>query len=105
MATEFCKRWGERVIAVVECGRDEAVQFPVRGRPGRLLPNQKALDKVLWKELQKISDVASLPPSLIARRDDIRALAAGKRDLLLLRGWRSEIAGKSLLHCITRYIN
>jgi ribonuclease D len=101
VASEFCKRWGETVITVVECGRDEAVQFPVRGRPRKLLPGQKALDKLLWKELQKISDAAGLPPSLIARRDDIRALAAGKRDLLLLRGWRSEIAGKSLLHCIT----
>ena len=105
VAAEFCKRWGEPVIAVVECGRDKAVQFPVRDRPGRLPPRQKALDKVLWKELQKISDVAGLPPSLIARRDDIRALAAGKRDLLLLRGWRSEIAGKALLRCIDRYIN
>ena len=105
VASEFCKRWGETVITVVESGRDEAVRFPVRGRPSKLLPSQKALDKLLWKALQKISDAAGLPPSLIARRDDIRALAAGKRDLLLLRGWRSEIAGKSLLHCITRYIN
>ena len=105
VTSAFCKDCGEAVIAVVECGRAEAVQFPVRNRPGRLPPRQKALDKLLWKELQKISDVTSLPPSIIARRDDIRALAAGKRDLLLLRGWRSEIAGKALLHCISRYIN
>ncbi len=103
--SEFCERWGETVISVVECGRDEAVQFPVRDRPSRLSPRQKALDKLLWKELQKISDVAGLPPSLIARRDDIRSLAAGKRELLLLRGWRSDIAGKTLLDCISRYIN
>ncbi len=105
MASEFCKRWGETVISVVECGRDEAIQFPVRGRPARLSTRQKALDKLLWKELQKISDVSGLPPSLIARRDDIRALAAGERELLLLRGWRSDFAGKALLDCISRYIN
>ena len=105
VASEFCKRWGEKVISVIESGRDDAVKFPVRGRPVRLSPRQKALDKLLWKELKKISDAASLPSSLIARRDDIRALAAGKRDLLLLRGWRSEIAGRALLGCTSRYIN
>ena len=105
VASEFCKRWGEAVIAVVKCGRVQAAQYPVRGRARKLPPRQKALDKLLWKELQKISEAASLSPSVIARRDDIRALAAGKRDLLLLRGWRGEIAGKALLRCINRYIN
>jgi len=100
VTTEFCRRWGETVISVVERGQDEAVHFPVRDRPTKLSPRQKALENILWKELQKISNLANLPPSLIARRDDIRALAAGKKDIPLLSGWRSEFAGEALLRCI-----
>ena len=50
----------------------------------------------LWKHLGELCEAASIPTSLVARRDDIRALAGGRLDLRLMSGWRKEFAGELL---------
>ena len=58
---------------------------------------QKALGNALWKYLGEVCERAGVPTSAIAPRDEIRALAAGKRNLRVLSGWRRTFVGESLL--------
>uniref|UniRef100_UPI001574FDA1 ribonuclease D n=1 Tax=Sphingomonas bacterium TaxID=1895847 RepID=UPI001574FDA1 len=65
---------------------------PGLGKDGALVAD---LLKLLLKVRSRDSDVA---PRLIARTDEIDALAAGQRDgLSILEGWRYEVFGKDAL--------
>jgi ribonuclease D len=65
---------------------------PGLGKDGALIAD---LLKLLLKVRAKEADVA---PRLIARSDELEAIAAGKReDLQLLRGWRYDVFGKDAL--------
>jgi ribonuclease D len=68
---------------------------PGLGKDGALVAD---LLKLLLKVRSKEADVA---PRLIARTDEIDALAAGRRDgLQILEGWRYEVFGKDALDLI-----
>ena len=77
----------------------EAEDLPSREprRPG--LTKDAALVSDLLKLLLKIrAKEAGVAPRLIARSDDLEALAAGVReDLNILRGWRFEEFGRDAL--------
>jgi ribonuclease D len=67
----------------------------ILGKDGALVAD---LLKLLLKVRSKEADVA---PRLIARTDEIDALAAGRRDgLQILEGWRYEVFGKDALDLI-----
>ena len=93
---------GKRMMKVIEeaepLSKDE---LPERGRRGAPLGKEGALVSDLLKLLLKIRsreiDVAS---RLLARSDDLDALAAGMRDLPLLKGWRYEVFGKDALEVV-----
>jgi ribonuclease D len=79
----------------------EADDLPSREpkRPG--LTKDAALVSDLLKLLLKIrAKESGVAPRLIARSDDLEALAAGVRDLNVLKGWRFEEFGRDALDLV-----
>ncbi|HEY8604678.1 ribonuclease D [Tsuneonella suprasediminis] len=93
---------GKRLMKVLEAseplGKDEMPDKPKRGAP---LGKEGALVADLLKLLLKIRsreiDVAS---RLLTRSDEMEALAAGMRDLPILKGWRYEVFGREALDLV-----
>ena len=94
---------GARLIAALAASKPlEADEMPDREprRPG--LTKEGALVADLLKLLLKIrAKEAGVAPRLIARSDDLEALAAGvRRDLRILQGWRFEEFGSDALDLV-----
>ena len=93
---------GKRLMKVIEKAgplpKDEMPDKPKRGAP---LGKEGALVADLLKLLLKIRareiDVAS---RLLTRADEMEALAAGARDLSILKGWRYDVFGKDALELV-----
>lgn len=91
------KRRGEEILGVIRMSETPDPDFVALPRPARPDAAQKALGNALWKYLGEVCERAGVPTSAIAPRDEIRALAAGKRNLRVLSGWRRTFVGESLL--------
>jgi len=94
---------GDRLMAALEAAKPlEGADLPDREpkRPG--LTKDGALVSDLLKLLLKIrAKEAGVAPRLIARSDDLEALAAGVRSgLTILKGWRFEEFGKDALNLV-----
>ena len=94
---------GARLMAAVEASKPlEPDEMPDREprRPG--LTKDAVLVSDLLKLLLKIrSKEAGVAPRLIARSDDLEALAAGvRRDLNILQGWRFDEFGRDALDLV-----
>src|SRR5215217_4762653 len=94
---------GARLMAAVEAAKPlEADEMPDREprRPG--LTKDAVLVSDLLKLLLKIrAKEAGVAPRLIARSDDLEALAAGvRKDLKILSGWRFEEFGRDALNLV-----
>ena len=94
---------GARLMAAVEASRPlEPDEMPDREprRPG--LTKDAVLVSDLLKLLLKIrAKEAGVAPRLIARSDDLEALAAGvRKDLNILNGWRFEEFGRDALDLV-----
>jgi ribonuclease D len=94
---------GARLMAAVESARPlEPHEMPDREprRPG--LTKDSVLVSDLLKLLLKIrAKEAGVAPRLIARSDDLEALAAGvRKDLAILQGWRFEEFGRDALDLV-----
>ncbi len=91
---------GRRLMAAVENAQPMAAdEMPVRevARPG--LTNEGALIADLLKLLLKVrAKEANVAPKLIARGEELEAIAGGVRDgLAVLGGWRLDVFGKDAL--------
>jgi ribonuclease D len=92
------KRQGEELLAVIRASESPASDFTPMSRPIRPDAALKALGNDLWKHLKEACEREGIPTSVVARRDEIRALAAGERhNLRILNGWRRVFVGESLL--------
>jgi ribonuclease D len=94
---------GARLIAAVQAAKPlEQHEMPDREprRPG--LTKEGALVADLLKLLLKIrAKEAGVAPRLIARSDDLDALAAGlRKDLRILQGWRYDEFGRDALDLV-----
>ena len=94
---------GARLIAALEASKPlEADEMPDREprRPG--LTKEGALVADLLKLLLKIrAKETGVAPRLIARSDDLEALAAGvRKDLKILNGWRFDEFGRDALDLV-----
>jgi ribonuclease D len=93
---------GSRLMSALEGATPvEADDLPSREpkRPG--LTKDAALVSDLLKLLLKIrAKESGVAPRLIARSDDLEALAAGVRDLNVLKGWRFEEFGRDALDLV-----
>lgn len=94
---------GGRLMAAIEgAGPMSAEEMPTRDERGPALGKEGALVADLLKLLLKIRardiNVAS---RLLARSDDLEALAAGvRKDLSILRGWRYDQFGRDALDLV-----
>jgi|TARA_B100000315_G_scaffold73201_1_gene66808 ribonuclease D len=91
------KRRGEELLEIIRAGESPAPDFTPVSKPGRPDPRLRALGNAMWKHLGELCEREGLPTSAVAPRDEIRALAAGERDLRILSGWRRKFVGESLL--------
>ena len=91
------KRRGEEILDVIRESETPDPDFVAMARPTRPDPAEKALGNALWKYLGEVCEREGVPPSAIAPRNEIRALAAGKRNLRVLSGWRRSFIGELLL--------
>lgn len=91
------KRRGEEILDVIREGQTPDADFVAMSRPTRPDAAEKALGNALWKYLGEVCEREGVPPSAIAPRNEIRALATGKRNLRVLSGWRRSFIGESLL--------
>ncbi len=92
---------GRLMAALAEAEPLDPAELPSREprRPG--LTKDAALVSDLLKLLLKIrAKESGVAPRLIARSDDLEALAAGVRDLKVLKGWRFEEFGRDALDLV-----
>jgi ribonuclease D len=96
MQESTVRKCGEELLALV---RDAGIADPPPPLPRRERPDPAQLAQV-----KRLADVASnvaksleLSPEVLATRRELEKLAAGRRDVSLLRGWRAEVVGKQLL--------
>jgi ribonuclease D len=92
----FAARFGAEILDIVA-----GLQLPSRmpPLPARSRPDPEALARVqrLTDTTRRIGDELNLVPELLATRRELERLAAGDRDLSLLRGWRAGVVGQRLL--------
>ena len=96
LAPGFVERSGQAVLAAIEAAQlpDELPPPPARSRPD---PERAALVRRLSGAVQATAGQLAISPEILATRRELEALAAGARDLDLLRGWRAEVIGAPLL--------
>jgi ribonuclease D len=96
MQESTVRKCGEELLALV---REAAVPDPPPPLPRRERPDPAQL--ALVKRLAEIAGVAAkdleISSEVVATRRELEKLAAGRRDVSLLRGWRKEIVGEKLL--------
>jgi ribonuclease D len=96
MQESTVRKCGEELLALV---RDAGIADPPPPLPRRERPDpaQLALVKRLADVASNVARSLELSPEVLATRRELEKLAAGRRDVSLLRGWRAEVVGKQLL--------
>jgi len=96
MQESVVRKCGEELLALVSEARisDPPPPLPRRERPD---PAQLALVKRLADVATEVAKGLEINAEVLATRRELEKLAAGKRDVSLLRGWRKEIVGQRLL--------
>jgi ribonuclease D len=90
------RKCGEELLALVrDAGiADPPPPLPRRERPD---PEQVALVKRLAEIANDVAKGLEVSAEVLATRRELEKLAAGKRDVSLLRGWRADVVGEKLL--------
>jgi ribonuclease D len=90
------RKSGEELLELVRAAgiSDPPPPLPRRERPD---PEQVALVKRLSEISNEVAKELEVSGEVIATRRELEKLAAGKRDVSLLRGWREKIVGEKLL--------
>jgi ribonuclease D len=99
MQESVVRKCGEELLALV---RDAGISDPPPALPRRERPDPAVLATV--KRLADIAAAAaaelSIGTEVLATRRELERLAAGRRDVSLLRGWRAEVVGQKLLSAL-----
>ena len=98
----FAEGWqGREILDAIEKARKlPDAQLPTRDRPPEQLRAPGAVVDMLRTLLRLKAEQAGVAARLVASADEIDRLAAGKRDVHVLHGWRNEIFGKDALALI-----
>src|SRR5690242_8528281 len=98
----FAEGWqGREILEAIEKARKlPDAQLPTRDRPPEQLRAPSAVVDMLRTLLRLKAEQAGVAARLVASADEIDRLAAGKRDVHVLHGWRNEIFGKDALALI-----
>lgn len=99
MQESVVRKCGEELLELVsQAGiSDPPPPLPRRERPD---PEQVALVKRLADISAEVAKGLEISPEVLATRRELEKLAAGKRDVNLLRGWRADVVGEKLLAAI-----
>jgi ribonuclease D len=93
------RKWGDDILDAVARARQLPAEqvWPQAGRP---TAEQKAQLDRLMGVARSCAEREGLAPSIVATRREIELLAAGERDLDVLRGWRRQVVGEALLEAL-----
>ncbi len=96
MQESVVRKCGEEILALVnDAGvSDPPPPLPRRERPD---PAQVALVKKLADVAGEVAKGLEINTEVLATRRELEKLAAGRRDISLLRGWRANVVGENLL--------
>ena len=96
MQESVLRKCGDELLALV---RDAGIPEPPPPLPRREKPDpaQLALVKRLADVSAEVARTLEINPEVLATRRELEKLAAGKRDISLLRGWRAGVVGEKLL--------
>lgn len=100
MTPAVVRKRGEEILEALRTG--ESAPATVGGVPARPTPDEQALARELAEHVARTAEHLKIPPSLIATRHDLQALASGGREARVLRGWRRTAAGEELLRLCER---
>ena len=92
---------GERdalaLVEAIERGADsDPATYPQVQHRDRPSAEMESVLDLMYAMLRIVSDKSGIAPQLIASRDDLHDLALGRPKARLARGWRHELAGRSL---------
>src|SRR5690242_8733058 len=98
----FAEGWqGREVLEAIERARNlPESALPSREKPPEQLRAPGAVVDLLRTLLRLKAEQAGVAARLVASADEIDRLAAGKRDVHVLHGWRNDIFGKDALALI-----
>ena len=98
----FAEGWqGREILEAVERGRSlPEADLPTRDKPLEQLRAPSAVVDLLRTLLRLKADQADVAARLVASADELDRLAAGKRDIAALKGWRREIFGADAVDLI-----
>ncbi len=91
----FAEGWqGRELMEAIERARSlPESELPARDKPTEQLRAPGAVVDLLRTLLRLKAEQAGVAGRLVASADELDRLAAGKRDLPVLKGWRSEVFG------------
>jgi ribonuclease D len=95
MQESIVRKCGDELVALVNEANlpDPPPPLPKRERPD---PAQVAMVKKLADVAAGVAQSLEIGAEVLATRRELEKLAAGKRDVSLLRGWRAEVLGGKL---------
>jgi ribonuclease D len=98
----FAEGWQGRELmeAIERARRLPESELPVRDRPPEQLRAPSAVVDLLRTLLRLKAEQAGVAGRLVASADDLDRLAAGKRDIAALKGWRREVFGAEAIDLI-----
>ena len=96
MQESVVRKCGDELLGLVRAADipDPPPALPRRERPD---PAQVALVKKLADIANDVAKQLEISGEVLATRRELERLAAGKRDVSLLRGWRADVVGSKLL--------
>jgi len=93
---------GQQIIEIIQKARQRPkTEWPELPRKVRLTEEQDTITDLLMASLRLSGIEASISVQAIATRKDVEQLVLGERELNLLRGWRLELAGRTLLDILS----
>jgi ribonuclease D len=98
----FAEGWqGREMLEAIEKARNmPEADLPTRDRPAEQIRAPGAVVDLLRTLLRLKAEQAGVAARLVASADELERLAAGKRDLHALQGWRNEIFGSDAVDLI-----
>jgi ribonuclease D len=98
----FAEGWqGRELLEAIERARQlPDSELPTRDRPAEQLRAPSAVVDLLRTLLRLKAEQAGVAARLVASADELDRLAAGKRDIHALKGWRREIFGADAVDLI-----
>jgi len=98
----FAEGWqGRELMEAIERARTVPdAELPTRDKPPEQLRAPSAVVDLLRTLLRLKAEQAGVAGRLVASADELDRLAAGKRDIAALRGWRREVFGSDAVDLI-----